>query len=97
MSGELEKSAIRDLPGRFGRAVARHWQVCPAWLPESMQQKIRQRYKLGRPPRAGRDWEPDLSKPFPKSRRLRALRKGGETIAGVPLGWVLVVFKERKA
>lgn len=76
--------------GWTGKAVT-------AWLPEAMQQKVRQRYKLGRPPRASRDWEPDLSKPFPKSRRLRAVRKGGEITAGVPLGWVLVVFKERKA
>lgn len=63
------------------------------WLPDSAQQKIRQRYNLGKPPRAGRDWKPDLSKPFPKSRRLRAARRGGEVVGDVPLGWVLVVFK----
>jgi len=64
------------------------------WLPKAMQDDIRERYKLGRPPKAGRDWTPILSKPFPKSRRLRARRQDAQTVSDVPLGWVLIELKE---
>jgi CRISPR-associated protein Csm5 len=63
------------------------------WLDKRDRDAIRRRYNLGRPPRASRDWRPNLSKPFPKSRRLRARRVHGETVGGVPLGWVLVMMK----
>ncbi|MBN1875842.1 MAG: type III-A CRISPR-associated RAMP protein Csm5 [Anaerolineae bacterium] len=63
------------------------------WLPKSDQERLRRKYKLGRPPRSGRDWEPDVSKSFPKSRRLRARRSRGEIVADLPLGWVLVEMK----
>ncbi len=64
-------------------------------LPKAMQDTIRQRFKLGRPPSADRDWKPILSKSFPKSRRLRARRQEMEIVADVPLGWVLVELKQR--
>jgi CRISPR-associated protein Csm5 len=64
------------------------------WLPRQDQDEIRRRYQLGRPPRVRRDWQPDLSKPFPKSRRLRARRTGGQSLGGAPLGWVLIEMKE---
>lgn len=35
-------------------------------------------------------WQPDLTKPFPKTRRLRSLRVQGQVVADVPLGWVQV-------
>ena len=60
------------------------------WLPKEAQDLLRRRYRLGRPPKAKGDWQPDPAKPFPKSRRLRARRVGGEPVADVPLGWVLV-------
>jgi CRISPR-associated protein Csm5 len=60
------------------------------WVPKPLQDTARRKYKLGRPPKAGRDWEPNLSKPFPKSRRLRARRQGTDVVADVPLGWVLI-------
>lgn len=63
------------------------------WLPKLEQDQLRQRYNLGRPPRA-RDWRPDLTKAFPKSRRLRARRSQNQIIADLPLGWVLVEMKE---
>jgi CRISPR-associated protein Csm5 len=59
------------------------------WLSKSHQDQLRKRYSLGRPPRA-RDWKPDLTKPFPKSRRLRARRNQDQVIPDLPLGWVLV-------
>lgn len=64
------------------------------WLSKADQDRLRQRYNLGRPPRA-RDWRPDLNKPFPKSRRLRARRSQNQVIADLPLGWVLVEMQER--
>jgi CRISPR-associated protein Csm5 len=64
------------------------------WLPREMQDHIRRRYRLGRPPRFRGDWQPDLSKPFPKSRRLRSRRVQGQIVADVPLGWVLVEMTE---
>lgn len=60
------------------------------WLPPEMQQEIRRRYRLGRPPRFRGDWQPDLSQPFPKTRRLRSHRVQGQVVADVPLGWVQV-------
>lgn len=65
------------------------------WLPKSSQDQLRRRYKLGRPPQTGRDWEPDLGRPFPRSRRLRARRSQGQVVADVPLGWALVEMKKR--
>jgi len=65
------------------------------WLPKADQDRLRQRYSLGRPPKA-RDWRPDLSKPFPKSRRLRARRSQDQVVADLPLGWVLVEMKETR-
>lgn len=63
------------------------------WLSKTEQDQLRQRYNLGRPPKA-RDWRPDLTKPFPKSRRLRARRSQSQVIADLPLGWVLVEMKQ---
>lgn len=63
------------------------------WLSKADQDRLRQRYTLGRPPRV-RDWRPDLTKAFPKSRRLRARRSKDQVIADLPLGWVLVEMKE---
>ncbi len=62
-------------------------------LDERLQASIRQKYKLGRPPKSGPDWKPDLEKPFPKSRRLRAIPSSvGDDQPGQPLGWVLLTF-----
>jgi CRISPR-associated protein Csm5 len=63
------------------------------WLSKAEQDRLRQRYSLGRPPKA-LGWQPDLSKPFPKSRRLRARRNQGQVVADLPLGWVLVEMRE---
>jgi len=63
------------------------------WLPPEMQQEIRRRYRLGRPPRSRSDWQPDLSRPFPKTRRLRSRRVQGQVVADVPLGWVRVEMR----
>ena len=63
-------------------------------LPKPAQDELRVRYQLGKPPRA-RDWQPDLTKPFPKSRRLRARSSQGEIVADQPLGWVLVEMTPR--
>lgn len=66
------------------------------WLPRTAQERLRRRYKLGRPPGARRDWEPDLDKSFPRSRRLRARRSQGQVVPDVPLGWLLVELEEAK-
>lgn len=64
------------------------------WLPKAAQDALRRRYKLGRPPRAGRDWQPNLARPFPRSRRLRARRSQNQVLPDWPLGWVLVEMEE---
>ncbi len=64
------------------------------WLPKAAQDALRRRYKLGRPPRAGRDWQPNLARPFPRSRRLRARRAQSGVLPDWPLGWVLVAMEE---
>ncbi len=68
------------------------------WLDEAAQHAIRERYSLGRPPTARRDWQPNLSHAFPKSRRLRALPSSvGEARPGRPLGWVAATFEPSSA
>jgi CRISPR-associated protein Csm5 len=63
-------------------------------LSKAMQDDARRRYKLGRPPNAGRDWTPNLTQPFPKSRRLRTIESSvTEDRPGQPLGWVKVTFE----
>ncbi len=64
------------------------------WLPRAAQDAIRQRYKLGRPPRAGREWRPNLARPFPRSRRLWTRRAQSGVLPNWPLGWVLVEMEE---
>lgn len=64
------------------------------WLPRAAQDALRRRYKLGKPPRAGRDWQPNLARPFPRSRRLRARRSQNEVLPDWPLGWALVELEE---
>ncbi|MFN3762456.1 MAG: type III-A CRISPR-associated RAMP protein Csm5 [Anaerolineae bacterium] len=64
------------------------------WLPRGAQDSLRRRYKLGKPPRAGRDWQPNLARPFPRSRRLRARRSQNQVLPDWPLGWVLVEMEE---
>jgi CRISPR-associated protein Csm5 len=65
-------------------------------LPPETQKHIRVRYKLGKPPRASRQWQVDVTQPFPKSRRLQVARgEGVNAEPGVPLGWVLVEVKAR--
>lgn len=62
-------------------------------LDEGTQGEVRRRYQLGRPPTARGKWEPDLSKSFPKSRRLRAIPSAvGDDRPGLPLGWILLAF-----
>jgi len=60
------------------------------WLEEGLSNEIRQRFELGKPPTAPRNWEPNLKKPFPQSRRLQMM--GGAP--GKPLGWVMLSFTE---
>lgn len=61
------------------------------WLVENLQKEIRKRYKLGKPPTANPwNWEPNLDKPFPQSRRLQMSGSG----PGKPLGWVALTFTE---
>ncbi len=55
---------------------------------------LRLEYDLGKPPKARRDWKPDLNKPYPNSRRMMA----EESVDGKPrpaeaLGWVQVSFE----
>ena len=52
-----------------------------AQLPDGLKKEIRSRYNLGKPPRASKDWKPDLANAFPISRRLVEETE-------VPLGWV---------
>lgn len=66
------------------------------WLPQSAQLELRRRFRLGKPPTAGKDWQPDPKRPFPVSRRLRARHHNSKVIADVPLGWVLVEMEEVK-
>ncbi len=62
-------------------------------LSKDAQDRVRQKYKLGRPPTAPYTWEPDLAKPFPKSRRLRSTpSQVGDDRPGTPFGWVVLVF-----
>lgn len=63
------------------------------WLPEASQNRLRQRYQLGKPPRAGKKWQPNLARPFPYSRRLHA-GAGRPPVPHQPLGWVLVELEE---
>jgi len=66
------------------------------WLPKSAQLELRRRFRLGKPPKAGKDWQPDPGRPFPLSRRLRARRQNGRVVPDDPLGWVLVEMEEIK-
>jgi hypothetical protein len=56
------------------------------WLPRDLQDDVRERYSLGRPPEQRGKWQPDFDQPFPKSHRLV---DGSQR----PLGWVKVTFK----
>ncbi len=60
------------------------------WLSQQEQDTLRRRYQLGKPPRAGRVWQPNLARPFPRSRRLSARRSQNQVLPEYPLGWVLV-------
>lgn len=53
-------------------------------LPQAEHDEARRRYQLGRPPKHEGPWEPDLIKPFPKTRRL----VNGDATLGLPFGWV---------
>lgn len=56
-------------------------------LPQAAHNQARQKYQLGMPPNLDRfqreQWKPDLSKPFPKTRRL----VNGDSMLGLPFGW----------
>jgi CRISPR-associated protein Csm5 len=58
-------------------------------LPAGMVDEIRQRYKLGKPPRSQKGWQPDLSKPFPKTHRYVTSNK----VLTLPLGWVFIIMQ----
>ena len=58
-------------------------------LPKLMRDEARTKFELGRPPTQHGKWVPDLSKPYPKSRRLSAVNE----IPGVPFGWVAITFE----
>ena len=58
-------------------------------LSKPVQNEICRNFQLGRPPGQHGSWEPDLSKSFPKSRRLRAVND----LSGVPLGWVIMMLE----
>lgn len=64
------------------------------WLPKAAQDALRRRYKLGKPPKAGQDWHPNLARPFPRSRRLSIRRSQNSVLPDLPLGWVLVEMEE---
>lgn len=53
-------------------------------LPQAPHDEVRKRYQLGKPPQHKGPWQPDLSKPFPKTRRL----VNGNAALGLPFGWV---------
>lgn len=55
------------------------------------QHQVRERFKLGSPPSSNSDWKPDLTKPFPQSRRLQSI---GNDTPGLPFGWVEATFDE---
>ena len=56
------------------------------FLGKGILENIRNHYQLGRPQKAGRDWQPDMSKAFPASRRLRVPDEW-------PLGWIALDFQ----
>jgi len=100
--GQFYTQLLKRKPGAGQMLIQIGWGVgwggktVVPWLDKPMQDQIRTRFKLGKPPKAGRDWEPDLAKPFPKSRRLRARQQDAKIVADVPLGWVLVEMKESR-
>lgn len=62
----------------------------------SDQRRVRERYGLGRPPRARGEVRLDPNKPFPNSRRLHVARgTGASAEPGVPLGWVVVEMNSK--
>jgi len=59
-------------------------------LPQAMHDEARTKYKLGQPPQERNEaWLTDLSKPFPKTRRL----VNGDSMLGLPLGWVKLILE----
>jgi CRISPR-associated protein Csm5 len=59
------------------------------WLDWDSQNDIRERYKLGKPPTASKEWEPNLNSAFPDSRRL----SDSGSLPGLPLGWVKLTLE----
>lgn len=67
------------------------------YLEGDLWQDVRTRYRLGRPPEGGADWDPDLSKPFPKSRRLVSDESGSGPAPGLPLGWLRATLRPTRS
>lgn len=62
-------------------------------LGEEYVNALRMKYNLGKPPKTPSDWQPNLEKPFPNSRRLRSQWSVvGKDQPAEPLGWVQVTF-----
>ena len=66
-------------------------------LVEKQQQvKLRERYNLGRPPHAPREWRVNPDTPFPKSRRMRVgAGVNANAVPDRPLGWVVVSLEQK--
>ena len=66
-------------------------------LDQHTRNHLRQKFLLGKPPtwnkREKGDWEPILTKPYPKSRRLKAIQSGATSLADLPLGWVKLAIE----
>jgi len=92
------KSQAEKLPGTNSAFLQIGWgtgwmgMTIASALDKPTRDHLRVKYKLGKPPTWNDKemgvWEPILSKPYPKSRRLKAIRSGKASLADLPLGWV---------
>jgi CRISPR-associated protein Csm5 len=57
--------------------------------------EAREKFQLGKPPRAARTWQADLTTPFPKSKRLAKTGYAGQAIPFQEFGWVALNFEEQ--
>lgn len=68
-----------------------------AALDKATVDHLRTKYKLGKP-QGWKDsekgpWSPDLEQPYPKSRRLKAVKSTVGDLADLPLGWVKLTIE----
>jgi len=66
------------------------------FLSEEQQKQVREMYRLGTPPKAGKDWQPDLAQPFPKT-RCYSVKGERHPQPTTPLGWATVLLESAEA